>query len=98
MLRRGIAVHDIVCARGTFECGCRRRRGIIDVYEAPDSLTFADYRNLPPAHLFTHVALGRVPGPRTIEESIAQGHEFKILRPRYLCFQFGEGAGAGRNG
>src|SRR5580700_1440738 len=97
VLRRRVAVHDVVSSRWAFE---RRDGGgsrILYVYPTPDALAVTDHRNLLTAHLLAHVAFAAIPGARAVKESIAKcdGVDARILRPDRL--QLGIPATAGRD-
>src|SRR5580704_18525006 len=89
VLRRRVAVHDVVSSRWAFE---RRDGGggrILYVYPTPDALAVTDHRNLLTAQLFGHVAFAAIPGARAVKESIAKGDGVDARLPRPGRLQLG---------
>src|SRR5580700_11124508 len=69
-LLAGVVVNDVVGARSTFKRRDRSGRGILDMDETRHALAGANDRHLLPANLLAHIAVVRIPGARTVKESV----------------------------
>src|SRR5258708_16670871 len=94
-LLAGVVVNDVVGARSTFkrrDCsGC----GVLDMNETRDTLAGADDRHPPPATLLAHFTGVRIPGARTVKESVTHRDAVYFRCPKGCRFEFNLGASAG---
>jgi len=94
-LLAGVVVNDVVGARSTFkrrDCsGC----GVLDMNETRHALAGADDRHPPPANLLAHITGVRIPGARTVKESVTHRDAVYFRCPKGCRFEFNVGASAG---
>src|ERR1700731_1115530 len=90
-----VVVNDVVGARSTFERPDRSGCGVLDVDETRHALAGADDRHLLPANLLAHITGVRIPGARTVKESVTHRDAVYSRCPKGCRFEFNVGASAG---
>src|SRR5215831_1873546 len=94
-LLAGVVVNDVVGARSTFQRRDRSGCGVLDMDETPHALASADDRHLLLANLLAHITVVRVPGARTVKESVTHRDALYFRCPKGRRFEFNVGASAG---
>src|SRR5580700_8498637 len=94
-LLAGVVVNDVVGARSTCKrrdrCGC----GVLDMDETRHALAGANDRHLLPANLLAHITSVRIPGARTVKESVTHRDAVYFRCAKGCRFEFNVGASAG---
>src|SRR5215467_14151143 len=83
-----VVVNDVLGARSTFQRRDRSGCGVLDMDETPHALAGADDRHLLSAHLLAHIIGVRVPGARTVKESVTHRGAVYFRCPKGRRFQF----------
>src|SRR5215472_5057302 len=83
-----VVVNDVVGAWSTFQRRDRSGCGVLDMDETPHALAGADDRHLLPAHLLAHIIDARVPGARSVKESVTHRGAVYFRCPKGRRFQF----------
>src|SRR5215472_15567922 len=86
-----VVVNDVVAARSTFQRRDRSGCGVLDMDETPDALAGADDRHLLPANLLAHITGVRIPGARTVKESVTHRNAVYFRGPKSCRFEFNVG-------
>src|SRR6202162_957919 len=94
-LLAGVVVHDVVGARSTFKRRDRRRCGVLDMDPTRHALHAAADRPLLPANLLAHITSVRIPGARTVKESVTHSDAVYFRCPKGCRFEFNVGARTG---